>query len=92
MKYYFNHYRNYNTTDGTPKAQGGMTICLMELDQEWLAAASYCSEKDNYNKYLGRIKSKGRLHARKRHAPIHITKNTAPNIRQAFKIARETLC
>lgn len=58
----FMHLRPLVVTEG----QGGATIAYVEdtdkHDNKVLrAAVAFCHERDNYNKYLGRVKSYGRL-------------------------------
>ena len=40
---------------------GGITIAFMETDGHIVYASSHCSPKDNFSKFLGRTKAKGRL-------------------------------
>lgn len=59
----FIHIRRFQ--DGQIQGKGGVTIAYEDLTNGcYMIAVAKCHEKDNFNKKLGRVKSKGRLLSR----------------------------
>lgn len=62
----FIHLRTKNNFDNTTSCKGGVTIAFEYYTNTKVvvkAAIARCHENDNYNKRLGRIKSRGRLNS-----------------------------
>lgn len=61
----FCHVRNYGE-DGEILPFGGLTIAFTKLDEgKIVASLAVCSDRDNFNKKVGRLISMGRLLSQK---------------------------
>jgi hypothetical protein len=61
-KIVFLHYRSIDYTRGDVAARGGATVAIEQTDKgEIRTAVAWCSNKDNYNKRVGRALAGGRL-------------------------------
>ena len=60
----FCHERVFRRAEFTPAATGGATIAYREIDGGVEYAVALCSEKDHYNKKIGRQIARGRLEAK----------------------------
>lgn len=59
------HFRNFDPYTNTIDNHGGATVAYMEVPNGFEYAVARCSYGDNFNKYLGRTKSSGRLNSPK---------------------------
>ena len=65
-KVHYIHVRNRNH-DGTIDNRGGTTVAFREVPEVGIEYAyAFCSPKDNFSRYLGRVKAEGRLNSTKR--------------------------
>ena len=66
LKVKFVHIRRHSS-DGSISPLGGGTVAY-EVDQDTgmvlRAASSFCHPKDNFNRYLGRVKAEGRMNSK----------------------------
>jgi hypothetical protein len=58
----FRHVRNV-LDDGTVSNMGGCTFAYKEVDGGIRVSAALCSNKDNFNRKIGRTIAAGRLHS-----------------------------
>lgn len=61
-KVYFMHIRNVDTNDRVSNF-GGTTVAYREVPGGVEFAEAWCSDRDNFNKAIGRAKAQGRLNS-----------------------------
>lgn len=75
----FLHFRKFNGFN--PESNGGATVAYYEKDGTIYWAEARCSDKDNFSKTVGRIKSFGRLHS----SNANVEKNTVKGFRSSLE-------